>query len=164
MTNNELLHAISSLDSKMRAKAHAMCGSQSLGDDIWHDAVLKILTSYKDREAEDLNIAGLMYSALYSCFMDNRRKNGMTETRVDLKYAEQEVLDNGYSVYSRLEIGEIQSYLSTLNKKHSEIFLMGVFGMDNKSISDKTGESVENVRKIIFRIRKKIKSNFNEKH
>ena len=37
---------------------------------------------------------------------------------------------------------------------------MSAFGMDNKSISILMDESLENVRKIVFRVRSKIKNEF----
>jgi DNA-directed RNA polymerase specialized sigma24 family protein len=160
MPNTKLTITISEMDSQMRNKARLLCGDRVLGDDIWHDAVLKLLTSYAEREVEDTNIPGLLYSALYSCFMDAKRKDGTTARCVELKHAEQEIVDNGYSVYGKLAIGEIVAYLDHFNRKHRDIFLMSVFGMDNASIAIVLDEKQENVRKVIFRVRAKIKKEF----
>ena len=150
------------MDSQMRTKARLVCGDRSLGDDIWHNAVLKILTSYNDRTIENKNVPGLLYSAIVSSFMDNKRRNGISMNCTELKYAEQEIVDNEKSILSFLSIKDILSFLDTINHKHRDIFLMNAFGMDNVSISYLLGESLENVRKIVVRTRNKIKTIFKD--
>jgi RNA polymerase sigma factor (sigma-70 family) len=165
MTHDKLINAITSMDQKMRTKARMMCGGSKLGDDIWHDAVLKLLTTYKDREIHDKNMNGLIYSVMVTSLMDYKRKNGFSDRCVELKFAEEEIINHDYSIYAKLTIGEILDYLDTIQEKHRNIFLMSVFGMDNDSISEEMRESKENVRKIIQRVRAKIKINFkNEKY
>ena len=144
----------------MRTRARVMCGNNSLGDDIWHDAVVKIITTYNYKDIEKSNIPGLLYSAISSSFIDSKRKNGMTDKCVELKYAEQEIVDGGFNVFKKFLIKDVVVFLESINHKHRDIFLMYVFGMDKSEISILLGESSENVRKIIFRVRNKIKHIF----
>ena len=160
MPNKALIETISAIDSKMRSKARMICGDKNLGDDIWHDAVLKVLTTYDCREVDDINIPGLLYSTIISSFIDNKRKNGMTDKCVELKYAEQEIINSDNSIYDKFVIGDVLKFLDSINQLHRDIFLMSVFGMDNASIAIILGESNENVRKVIFRVRSKIKHTF----
>jgi len=160
MTHDKLMDTITSLDSSMRTRARLMCGDANLGDDIWHDTVIKLLTTYGSRELEDTNISGLIYSTMLSTFLDNRRKRNISDKCVELKFAEQEIVDNEYSLYTRLAVYDILKYLDSINLKHRDIFLMSVFGMDNESIAEMLEEPRENVKKVVFRTRSKIKNLF----
>ena len=160
MVDNKLTSTISEMDSKMRNRARMICGNSQLGDDIWHDAVLKLLTTYSDKEIDHTNIPGLLHTTLVTSFIDSKRKNGICMNSVELQYAEQEVIDTDNIIYTRLEIADILKHLESFNRMHRDIFLMSVFGMDNESISVALNEKKENVRKIIFRVRAKIKKEF----
>lgn len=160
MTHDKLLETISSLDGSMRTRARQMCGDIDLGDDIWHDTVIKILTTYIGPELIDKNISGLIYSTMLSVFLDHKKKRSISDKCVELKFAEQEIVDNDYAIYGKLAVHGILDYLNSINDKHRNVFLMSVFGMDNDSIAKQLSESNENVKKIVHRTRSKIKNLF----
>ena len=158
--SQKLITIISEMDDIMRRRAYAICRNKYDGDDAWNNAVLKLLTGYNSDNLDETNIPGLLHSTLRTCIIDLKRYNGVDANSVELKYAEELMINDEYTYYNSMQIAEIMEYLKSFGSKHREIFLMTMFGMDSKAVSDETLESRENVRKIVSRVRSKIKEKF----
>lgn len=148
------------MDEQMRKRAYAICRNKHNGDDAWHNAVIKLLNKYNSENLEDINLAGLLHSALITCIIDLKRTTMVQKGSVELKYAEQLIVNDEYRYYNSMQISEIMEYLGTVGSRDREIFLMVMFGMDSKSVAEATSESNDNVRKIVSRLRLKIKNKF----
>lgn len=148
------------MDEQMRKRAYAICRNKQNGDDAWHNAVIKLLNKYNDDNLEDTNLAGLLHSALITCIIDLKRTTMVQKNSVELKYAEQLIVNDEYKYYNSMQVAEIMEYLGSVGSRDREIFLMVMFGMDSKSVSEITTESNDNVRKIVSRLRSKIKNKF----
>lgn len=155
-----LITTISEMDSTMRRRAYAICKNKYDGDDAWNNAVLKLLTGYNSDNLDETNIPGLLHSALMHCIIDLKRRKGVDSNSVELKYAEELIINSEYNYYNSMQVEEIMEYLKSFGDRNREIFLMTMFGMDSKAVSDETCESRENVRKIVSRVRSKIKEKF----
>jgi RNA polymerase sigma factor (sigma-70 family) len=158
--SQKLITTISEMDSIMRRRAYAICRNKYDGDDAWNNAVLKLLTGYNSENLDETNLPGLLHSALMHCIIDLKRLNGVDANSVELKYAEELMVNNEYEYYNSMQVEEIMTYLNSFGDRDRGIFLMTMFGMDSKAVSDDTGESRENVRKIVSRVRSKIKKKF----
>ena len=158
--SQKLITTISEMDSIMRRRAYAICRNKYDGDDAWNNAVLKLLVGYNSENLDETNIPGLLHSALMHCIIDLKRYNGVDANSVELKYAEELIVNNEYNYYNSMQVEEIVKYLDSFGERNREIFLMTMFGMDSKAVSEESNESRENVRKIVSRMRSKIKEKF----
>ena len=159
MKNELLSKCISEYDAQMRLRARAICGDRNIGDDIWHDAVIKIISSYDDKDVDYTNIKALFNKAILHAFIDRKRRSSNLDDASELNFKDEMFIDNP-SVEKHLEIQDVIEYLNNFNIKYRNIFLLSIFGYDHRSISEMYSESYDNIRKITSRVRIELKRKF----
>lgn len=159
MKNELLSKYISENDAAMRSRARAVCGDRNIGDDVWHDAVIKIITAYDDKDVDYSNIKALFNKAILHAFIDRKRKLSNLESATELNYRDEMFIENP-SIDKHLEIQDIIEYLNNFNIRYRNIFLLNIFGYDHRTISEMFSESYDNIRKITSRVRIELKRKF----
>lgn len=125
---------------------------KELTEDLTSQTFLKALDKiHTFKVTPDANFRAWLYRIAYNLVVDNYKQ--LKET-IDLS----EVLECGYSydfaqdVDNKDKLKEVMDFFETLKPKHKEILIMRLWDdLSFKEISEITGESLDNCKKIVSR-------------
>lgn len=139
---------------RMFATARAILGDDDEASDALQQALMKI---WEQREnIEDLNTPeAFCITVVKRVCLNMIRSRKIKADENELVNVEAQTAD----YETRDQLGHLRNLIATLPKNQQDVLNLSVFGdCSNEEISEITGESAANVRQLLSRARKKLKS------
>ena len=134
---------------------------ETVAQDLVSDTFMKALKSMKHFSGStEKELFAWLYRIAYNTFVDHTRSRTETD---DLEIASETIghdagLEAGVDHRSKLE--EVLSYLDTLSQDQRDIVIMRIWDdLSYAEISEITGKSVDNCKKIVSRVLSQIQAN-----
>lgn len=134
--------------------------SKETAEDITSEVFLKALDKIKNFKIYDwCSVQAWFYKIASNKVIDFYKKNKTTEEIWD--YLELSIFENyNEKIDNKDKLSEVISFLKTLKKEQRDVFMLRIWDdLSYKEISEITWKNVDNCKKIVSRIIKKINTN-----
>ncbi len=159
MKNDALEITFKKYYNELKLYVYSLCRDVALAEDLASDAFFKAISSV-DEEKQGFKY--WLFKVARNRYIDYVRKNSR-QTAID-----DNLSDGGNLVESIIEKEEYRALyhaISLLKDSHREVVQLYYFdGLSVAEISDITGESIENVKVMLYRSRNKLKSLLEEQN
>lgn len=159
MTYEDLKIEISKSDTRFRAIARGMCRSSSIGDDLYHESILKVLElSLQGIKIEDLQ--RILYSIMTTTRLDMLRNFNNSKTQsIQVETLDAIISANGEKNEDDKDLlRKALLYINTIdNDLDKNIFLSYINGVKIKSLSSVYNIGANSIKSKIRRIRLALK-------